>query len=271
MSDLYSPYEANIWNYLMSAFGNEYAVAGIMGWCVGESSLYPTRCEGDFHKVNNEYPTSNTITARIDSYKNQSYELGVRSFAGCLPDGTSMPLSDPPYYGTWYVNDNRYGPGYGLAQWTGVGRKKPMFEYWYNNYPLHSISSSEFQCKWLVHEMRSSFGTCYRAMLNATSVQQAMYDYGYWYETGGSASWTTQIVAQRISYGNALYNQYAGTTPGGNPDPPIDPDPTPPDPPTVTSKIPVWVLRRAQENQAQTINGRLNTYGTELRRHTRQL
>ena len=34
-----SPYESAIWQHLMMFLGNEYAVAGIMGWWKGESGL----------------------------------------------------------------------------------------------------------------------------------------------------------------------------------------------------------------------------------------
>ena len=36
-----SPYEASIWGHLVAMLGNEYAAAGIMGWWLGESGLFP--------------------------------------------------------------------------------------------------------------------------------------------------------------------------------------------------------------------------------------
>ena len=47
-SYIYSPYEALIWKLLFNEFHNAFAVAGIMGWMVGESGLYPYRCEIDY-------------------------------------------------------------------------------------------------------------------------------------------------------------------------------------------------------------------------------
>lgn len=204
----------------MGWFGNEYAVAGIMGWWCGESSLYPTRCEGDFVKTSAGYPKSNTITARIDAGKGTAD--GKAGFTG---SGSSAL-----YRAVYYVNGHRYGPGYGLAQWTGETRKVRMWNAWNNpRWIGHSISSTEFQCYWCYAEMRTYMPQCYNKMIHATSVRQAMWDFGYWFETGGNTSWTNQIVPSRIGYGNKIYSIYAGSTPGGTPDPPIDTDPDYPD------------------------------------------
>lgn len=238
---LYSPYEGNIWAALMRFLNNEYAVAGIMGWWVGESGLYPSRAQGDYVLTNETYPKSNTITGRIDSYKNQSYEAGLAAFAG---------IGDNSYYtATWYINGNRYGPGYGLAQWTGSGRKKLFYDWWRTYHPMLSIGSAELQCEWCAAELRGYYGVCYSALLSASSVRDAMYTFGYWYETGGSATMAQSITAGRISYGNALYNKYHGTSPGGDPEPPIDPIPDIPDWPGIHGNLPVWLLKAAIDNR----------------------
>lgn len=232
----------------MQLLNNEYAAAGIMGWWVGESGLFPQRCEGDYVKSNNTYPKSDTITARIDAGKGT--QDGKIGFAG-----TGVPISDSRYRATWYINGSRYGPGYGLAQWTGEGRKGRLWDAWQSPaWASESIASTRFQCYYCVEEMRTQYGTCYRAMLNATSVRQAMYDFGYWYETGENASWAEQIVNDRIGYGDRIYSMYTGTQPGEQPEPPIAPDPEPPayEP---GEPVPPWVFGPLLRKERQT-NGK---------------
>ena len=237
-----SPYEAVIWGHLVAMLGNEYAAAGIMGWWLGESGLYPQRCEGDFVYSGGTYPKSDAITARINAGRGS--EDGKIGFAG-----TGVPISDPRYMNTWWVNGNRYGPGYGLAQWTGEGRKGVMWDFWNTaQWDGVSISDPYFQCFYCVRDMRNNYGACYRAMISASSVEYAMYQFGYWYETGGNAAWTSSIVASRLAGGLEIYNRYTGTAPV-NPDPeiPIDPDPEPPaweggEP------LPAWILHKKEVN-----------------------
>lgn len=226
----------------MMFLGNEYAVAGIMGWWKGESGLYPQRCEGDFVYSGGTYPKSDAITARINA--GRGTEDGRIGFSG---DGVST--SDPRYRATWWVNGNRYGPGYGLAQWTGGGRKGAMWDYWNTErWDGVSIADTFFQCFYCVHEMRTSYGACYRAMISATNVRDAMWQFGYWYQTGGSAAWTDEIVADRLPWGIDIYNRYTGTTPDPpGPLPPIDPDPEPP-PWEGGTRLPAWILSKKEVN-----------------------
>lgn len=235
-----SPYEAAIWGHLVAMLGNEYAAAGIMGWWLGESGLYPQRCEGDFVFTGGTYPKSNTITSRIDA--GRGTQDGKIGFAG-----TGVSISDPRYRGTWYVNGSRYGPGYGLAQWTGEGRKGLMWDFWNTaQWDGYSISDPYFQCFWCVREMRTNYGACYRAMISATSVEYAMWQFGYWFEGAGSN--TDAYTADRLAGGLALYNKYHGTAPV-NPDPvpPIDPDPEPPAW-EGGETLPAWILRKKEVN-----------------------
>ena len=101
-------------------------------------------------------------------------------------------------------------------------------------------------------------------MISATSVEYAMYQFGYWYETGGNAAWTSSIVASRLAGGLAIYNRYTGTSPV-NPDPetPIDPDPEPP-PWEGGERLPAWILHKKEVNNPNV----KRFYRT---RHTREL
>ena len=247
-SYIYSPYEALIWNLLFNEFHNSFAVAGIMGWMVGESGLYPYRCEKDY--TGNPFTPSATITRRFD-------RLGLNETGQFSGNYNGVWINDNLYDQYWHVNGRRYGPGYGLAQWTesSIGsRKSRMYEYWKTRYRAgdrYSIGDAHFQIKWLIYEMKTWFASTYTALKRVNDVRRAMYIYGLNYEAGGNVSWTNDIVADRIYFGINLYNKYSGATPVDPPDPgiPVPPDPTPnpdPIPPEPgqpdTTKIPLWML-----------------------------
>ena len=247
-SYIYSPYEALIWKLLFNEFHNAFAVAGIMGWMVGESGLYPYRCEKDY--TGDPFTPSATITRRFD-------RLGLNETGQFSGNYNGVWINDSLYDQYWFVNGRRFGPGYGLAQWTesSIGsRKSRMYEYWKTRYRAgdrYSIGDAHFQIKWLIYEMKTWFASTYTALKKVNDVRRAMYIYGLNYEAGGNVAWTNEIVADRIYYGVNLYNKYSGATPVDPPDPgiPIPPDPTPnPDhiPPEPgqpdTTKIPLWML-----------------------------
>lgn len=247
-SYIYSPYEALIWKLLFNEFHNAFAVAGIMGWMVGESGLYPYRCEKDY--TGDPFTPSATITRRFD-------RLGLNETGQFSGNYNGVWINDSLYDQYWFVNGRRFGPGYGLAQWTesSIGsRKSRMYEYWKTRYRAgdrYSIGDAHFQIKWLIYEMKTWFASTYTALKKVNDVRRAMYIYGLNYEAGGNVAWTNEIVADRIYYGVNLYNKYSGATPVDPPDPgiPIPPDPTPnpdPIPPEPgqpdTTKIPLWML-----------------------------
>lgn len=245
---IYSPYEALIWKLLFNEFHNAFAVAGIMGWMVGESGLYPYRCEKDY--TGDPFTPSATITRRFD-------RLGLNETGQFSGNYNGVWINDSLYDQYWFVNGRRFGPGYGLAQWTesSIGsRKSRMYEYWKTRYRAgdrYSIGDAHFQIKWLIYEMKTWFASTYTALKKVNDVRRAMYIYGLNYEAGGNVAWTNDIVADRIYFGINLYNKYSGATPVDPPDPgiPIPPDPTPnpdPIPPEPgqpdTTKIPLWML-----------------------------
>lgn len=247
-SYLYSPYEALIWKLLFNEFHNAFAVAGMMGWMVGESGLYPYRCEKDY--TGDPFTPSATITRRFD-------RLGLNETGQFSGNYNGVWINDSLYDQYWFVNGRRFGPGYGLAQWTesSIGsRKSRMYEYWKTRYRAgdrYSIGDAHFQIKWLIYEMKTWFASTYTALKKVNDVRRAMYIYGLNYEAGGNVAWTNDIVADRIYFGINLYNKYSGATPVDPPDPgiPVPPDPTPnpdPIPPEPgqpdTTKIPLWML-----------------------------
>ena len=230
---LYSPHERTIWDALIREFNNAYAVAGMMGWMRGESNLYPVRCERDYSAP--PYAPSSTITQRFDS-------LGLSERGEFSGDWDGKWIPDSKYAAYWVVDGSRYGGGYGLAQWTEsnvYSRKWHMFEYYKEQLRAgakYSIGSAVFQCKWLIHEMKESYASCYNQLKRCTSVAQGMSIFGRLYEGWGDN--TASVVQARIGWGIALYNKYSGGSPV---DPPPEPFPPVPED-TPGDGMPVWMM-----------------------------
>ncbi len=239
---IYSEYEAYIWKELLPYFNNNaYAVAGAMGWMYGESYLVPYTCENDTRYSG--LVASAAITARFD-------KLGINETGQFSGWYNGSWISDSLYLQYWRYNGKRYGPGYGLAQWTETqanSRKTAMMNYWKSLYRAGfriSIGSANFQCKWFKVEMTQSYPSVFNNMVRATSVREAMTAYGY-YEAENSPSLIATIVNQRVQFGINLYNKYSGSTPidPDDPKPPVPPDPvdpTPGEPDTRTMSL--WML-----------------------------
>lgn len=234
---LYSPYEKTIWDTLMAFYNNPYAVAGMMGWMVGESGLYPYRCENDF---TSGYKVSISITKKVNNYGNNP--LGREGFGGYTVSGANG--DNTAYRNIWYVNGTRYGPGYGLAQWTSTSpsnnRKGHLWDYWRQMYPDKSIANAQWQSTFIYYDMSLRYKTCLDKLLSATSIRQAMWDWGYYYEGGGSR--TSSIVSNRINWGNKLYEKYTGSAPSppyeGGDDGDGDFDPIHPQ----YKRMPLWMM-----------------------------
>lgn len=99
--------EEQIWNFSMTRVGNAYGVAALMGNLDAESGLNPKNlenlCERRLRDAGKSYYTDESYTAAVDSGK-----ISREEFLHPLP-------------GKQY--------GYGLAQWTSVGRKAGLYDY----------------------------------------------------------------------------------------------------------------------------------------------
>lgn len=259
---LYSPYEQYIWKQLHSYFGgNDFAVAGAMGWMYGESFLNPYTVEMDSPSADN-LAASYAITARFD-------KLGINETGQFSGNYNGVWLSrsvlDPywTYNGKIYGGWNKYGypnrgyparAGYGLCQWTeasGVNdRKTRMMNYWKTLFRAGyriSIGSAQFQCLYFKYEMTNFYYSVYSNMIKSTTVREGMTAFGY-FEAGYMPDLINQIVNQRVQWGINLYNKYSGATPvdPDDPKPPVPPDPDPepePDPSEPdTHRTPLWMM-----------------------------
>lgn len=177
---IYSPYEVQIWNFLKTLCGNDYAVAGMMGNFYAESHLRPFIAEGD---TNPPYTASQQYTARMD--------------AGLISEAT-------------FVNSNT---GYGLAQWTYSSRKQALYDLWIIQPDGTSIGDCSLQLAFVKNELEYLFPGVFTAMQNASDLTTITNTIMTQYEMPADQS--AASLAARVSYATALYNEYQGT--GGFP------------------------------------------------------
>lgn len=182
-----SPYEAQIWNYLVSKIGNEYGVAGLMGNLFAESGLYP-------NNLQNSYETSL-------GYTDESYTAAV--------DNGSYTKSQ-------FVNDEA---GYGLAQWTFYTRKQRLYEK-FKSGGYSSIGSIDLALDYLWWELQNSYSGVLSVLINAKSVRQASDVVLHDFENPAVQNEAVEII--RTSYGADYYNRYAGSLPPEEPDTPSE-------------------------------------------------
>ena len=185
-----------IWDYFKAKLGNEYGVAGLMGNLEAESDLCPYRVQGDF---STGYADSKAYTARVDSL--------------------SISKND-------FINNGPGGGGYGLAQWTYSTRKQGLYERWQGG-SYSSIGSLDLAMDYLWFELQTSFPGVLSVLKTATSVREASDKVLHDFESPADQSTTVEI--KRAAMGQAWYDKYHGSAPGGG-DEPDEPD-TPSNPP----------------------------------------
>lgn len=181
---IYSEYEKPIWDALMAVIGNEYGVAGLMGNLYGESSLWPGRVQGDF----------SAGYANSVAYTNQL-------------NGGQISEND-------FVYNGPGGGGYGLAQWTFSSRKQNYWNYFHAG--QHGAAGTvQFECWFLLWELQSDYASVLAVLENATSVRQASDKVLHDFENPQVQ--TPAVEEVRASYGQRLYDEYAGSPPGPSP------------------------------------------------------
>jgi len=163
------------WGFLLSAIGNEYGVAGLMGNLYAESGLNPCNLQNSYNKKLN-------IT-------DEEYTM--------LVDGNNYPD---------FVTDKA---GYGLAQWTYYSRKQNLLNF--SKQKGKSIGDLDMQLEFLLHELTTGYKSVFQKLQNATSVSEAAIAVLTGYEKPADQGATVQ--KKRTEYGQKYYDKYAkGTT-----------------------------------------------------------
>lgn len=182
---------STIWLYLMAMLGNEYGAAALMGNLEAESNLCPYRVQGDF---SSGYATSKQYTKDVDSGKITKSE---------------------------FINNGPGGGGYGLAQWTYKTRKQALYER-YKNYNYPSIGDLLLALDFLMYELKKDYPGVLAVLKSATSIREASDKVLHDFERPADQS--TSVEEKRASMGQAWYDKYAGTAPGGG----VTPEPDKP-------------------------------------------
>ena len=160
-----------VWTYLMTAIGNAYGVAGLMGNLRAESALKPTNLQGTYEKKLGY--TNDTYTAAVDN-------------------GT-------------YTGFSTDAAGYGLAQWTSSGRKKSLLAY--ARQIGSSIGNLDTQLEYLMKELSGSYKAVLSVLKTAKSVREASDAVLLRFEIPKNRGESVQV--KRAGYGEEYYNTYA--------------------------------------------------------------
>lgn len=165
-----------IWNLLMKDMGNEKAVSAIMGNLKAESGLRSDNLE-------------NSKERKI-GYSDEEYTQAVNNKAYSFEEFSSD------------------GAGYGLAQWTYWTRKQGLYRYIFRM-GYNDISSKAGQVSYLIFELRSSYPTLWKKLLNCDDIRNATEMFLKEYERPADVS--EAVVARRTKYATEIYDQMRST------------------------------------------------------------
>ena len=162
--------EKHIWDYLLSAIGNEYGVAGLMGNLYAESGL----------KANN-----------LQNSYNKKFDLMDEEYTMLVDDGLY------PYF----VTD---GAGYGLAQWTFHTRKQNLLNF--AKKKGKSIGDIDMQLEFLVSELKG-YKAVWQILVSARNVSDAAVAVLTGFEKPADQS--IAVKNRRTQFGQTYYHKYA--------------------------------------------------------------
>lgn len=163
-----------IYTRLMDAIGNPYGVCGLMGNIQAESNFNPRNLQNSYEK-----------------------KLG-------MDDDTYTIAVDNGVYGN-FVHDSA---GYGLCQWTYWSRKSDLLHFATERHC--SIGDLNMQVDFLVYELRNKYGSVWKVLVSAKSVEEASNAVLLQFERPKDQS--TENQRRRSAMGQALYNELAVET-----------------------------------------------------------
>lgn len=190
--------QATMWEFLMTKFNNEFAVAGIMGNLYAESAL----------RSNNLQQSYETKLGYTDA-----------SYTTAVDNGT-------------YTNFVKDAAGYGLAQWTYWSRKQLLLEY--AQEAKRSVGDFETQLNFLWHELESQYKSLVSKLQAATSVRQASDLMLHDFERPADQSEAVEI--KRAEYSQKYYDKFRQVIDPPAPEVQPEPDPKPEVPPVEDTK-----------------------------------
>ncbi len=188
-----------MWDFLMNALQNEYAVAGILGNIYAESLIKSNNLQQSC-QLKLGY-TDETYTQAVD---NRTYDNFVRDSAG-----------------------------YGLAQWTYWSRKAMLLEY--ANESKKSIGDFDMQLNFLCYELETNFKSLVKKLKECTTVREASDLILHKFEQPADQSEATEI--KRAEYSQRYYEKFHSVIEEPNVEIIPTPEPIPdPQPEIITSE-----------------------------------
>lgn len=175
-----------VWNFFKSKGIPDYGIAGFMGNLEKESEHDFKLIENDLkHKYGDQYVSD------VDSGK-----VSKKTFTD-----NQTKKSNRPYY-----DGKRFGPGFGLAQWTDVDRKTRLYNFLKKDNNL-SIGDSEGQLNYLWKEIQG-YKTVYDTMKEGKSIRTVSDVVLKKFERPKDQGTAEQ--EKRAKYGEAIYKEMTG-------------------------------------------------------------
>lgn len=159
-----------MWDFLLSKFENEFAVAGLMGNLYAECALRSNNLQQTYEKKLGY--TDITYTTAVDN-------------------GT-------------YTNFVKDSAGYGLAQWTYWSRKEMLLKF--ATEAKKSIGDYQMQLDFLWYELTKNYSSLVKKLKASTSVREASDLVLHNFEQPADQSEAVEI--KRASYGQKYYDKF---------------------------------------------------------------
>ena len=161
--------EGKLWNYFLNVFGNEKAVAGLLGNIKAESDFLPNNLQNSFEK---------TLGSDVEyTRKVESKEISRASFS-------------------------HDGAGYGLCQWTFWSRKEGLYDYLKESgMPIDSLFGQAYFC---IYELKAY--NLLEPLKRCQTIREASDLILTKYEMPSDQS--EGVKKLRCSYGEEIYKRY---------------------------------------------------------------
>lgn len=159
-----------MWDFLLSKFENEFAVAGFMGNLYAECGLRSNNLQQTYEKKLGY--TDTTYTSAVDSGE--------------------------------YTNFIKDSAGYGLAQWTYWSRKEMLLNF--AKEANKSIGDYQMQLDFLWYELEKNFKSLVKSLKATTSVREASDLVLHKFEQPADQSEAVEV--KRAGYGQTYYDKF---------------------------------------------------------------
>lgn len=207
--------EASIWQKLRSKGFSEKATAAIMGNMQQESAFRSNNVEDRYHRD----------TGKSDEYYTAAVDNGSYSRTDFMYDG-----------GKSY--------GYGICQWTYFSRKAGLYDLAKSRGV--SIADEQMQIDMLCQELQTDYRSVYNVLVSDASLYDMTAKFMRSFENPYDQS--SRAINYRVGLAQAIYQEFAGSTPDPEPEPSPEPQPEP-TPSTDSCEITARILKKGDKGR----------------------